>query len=122
MTDSQLQITVAFVTEVISIGIVALATRGILLLNARPLFLMDNPGQPYQWRHIADMNKGRQKQSCALDPVHITCPENILLRMYPEGFSAVIDASKYFHNIMLPNLDEENIFMGLIHPDTGYHY
>jgi hypothetical protein len=66
------------------------------------------------------MKKGIQHQSCAVDPVHITCPEDILPCMYPSGFPSIIDASKYFH--MFLTLDEERQFMGLIHPDTGDHY
>jgi hypothetical protein len=50
----------------------------------------------------------------------MTCPEDILPRMYPGGFSSVIDASKFFH--MFLTVDEELRFMGLIHPDTGDHY
>jgi hypothetical protein len=48
------------------------------------------------------------------------CPEDILPRMYPGGFSSVIDASKFFH--MFLTVDEERQFVGLIHPDTGDHY
>jgi hypothetical protein len=66
------------------------------------------------------MQKGNQTQSCAADPVHMTCPEEILPRMYPGVFSSVMDASKLFP--MLLTVDEERKFMGLIHPDTGYYY
>jgi hypothetical protein len=40
--------------------------------------------------------------------------------MYSGVFSSVIDASKFFH--MFLTLDEERKFMGIIHPDTRYHY
>jgi hypothetical protein len=66
------------------------------------------------------MKKGHQKKSFAADPVHMTCPEDILPRMYPGGFSSVIDASKFFHIFL--TVDEERQFMGLIHPDTGDLY
>jgi hypothetical protein len=66
------------------------------------------------------MSKGHQHKSCASDPVHMTCPEDILPIMYPGGFSSFIDASKFFH--MFLTVDEERQFMGLIHPDTGDHY
>jgi hypothetical protein len=66
------------------------------------------------------MKKGHQNQSCASDPVYMTCPEDILSRMYPGGFSSFIDASKLFH--MFLTVDEERKFMGLIHPDIGDHY
>jgi hypothetical protein len=50
----------------------------------------------------------------------MTCPEDILPRTYPGGFSSVVDASKLFH--MFLNVYEERQFMGLIHPDTGDLY
>jgi hypothetical protein len=105
MTESQLAIAVAFVTELVSLGVLALVPQGVLLMNACPLFLVAKPGQPDQWRCIADMKKGHKNKSCASDPVHMTCPEDILPRMYPVGFSSVIDASKLFH--MFLTVDEE---------------
>jgi hypothetical protein len=120
MTESQLTIAVAFVTELISLGVLDLAPHAVLLMNMCPLFLVAKSGQPDQWRCIAYTKKGHQNQSCAEDPVPTTCPEVILPRMYPGGFSSVIDASKLFH--MFLTVDEERRFMGLIHPDTGDHY
>jgi hypothetical protein len=38
----------------------------------------------------------------------------------PWGFYTIIDASIFFH--MFLTVDSELKFMGLIHPDTGYHY
>jgi hypothetical protein len=66
------------------------------------------------------MKKGHQNKSCAADPMHMTCPEDILQRMYLGGFSSVIYASTFFH--MFLTVDEQHRYMGLIHPDTGYHY
>jgi hypothetical protein len=97
MTDSQLTISVAFATELISLGVLALVPHGVLLMNMCPLFLVAKPVQPYQWRCIADTSKQHQNQPCASDPVHMTFPEDILPWMYPGGFSSVIDASKFFH-------------------------
>jgi hypothetical protein len=65
------------------------------------------------------MKKGHHNQPFAADPVHMTCPEEILLRMYPGGFSSVIDASTFFH--MFLTVDEERKFIGIIHPETGDH-
>jgi hypothetical protein len=120
MNESQLKIAFAFVTELISLGILALVTHGVLLMNVFPLFLVSKPGQPYQWRCIVDKKKGNQHQSCASDQVHMTCPEDIIPRMYPGGFPSVIDASKFFH--MFLTVVEERKFMVLIHPDTVYNY
>jgi hypothetical protein len=65
MTESQLAIDVAFVTKLISLGVLALVPHGVLLMNVSPLFLVAKPGQPYQWRCIADMTNGHQNKSCA---------------------------------------------------------
>jgi hypothetical protein len=120
MTESQLTIAVAFATELISLGVIDLVPHGVLFMNVCPLFLVAKLGQPDHWICIEDMKKGHQNQSCAADPVHMTCPEDILPWMYPGGFSSVIDASKFFH--MFLTLDEERKFMGLINPDTGDHH
>jgi hypothetical protein len=120
MTESQLAIAVVFVTELISLGFLALVPQGVLLMNACPLFLVAKPGQPDQWRCIAETKKGHQNKSCAANSVHMACPEDILPRMYPGGFSSVIDASKFFH--MLLTVDEERQFMGLIYPEIGDLY
>jgi hypothetical protein len=48
MTESQLTIAVAFVTELISLGVLALVPHGVLLMNACPLFLVAKTGQPDQ--------------------------------------------------------------------------
>jgi hypothetical protein len=82
MTESQLTISVAFVTELINLGVLALVPLGVLLMNVSPLVLVSKPGQPDQWRYIADLKKVHQNQSCAADPVHMTCPEDIIPRMY----------------------------------------
>jgi hypothetical protein len=66
------------------------------------------------------MKKGHQNQAFAEDPVYMTCPEDIIPRIYPGFFPSFIDASTFFH--MFLNVDEERSFMGLIHPDTGDHY
>jgi hypothetical protein len=116
VTETQLTIAVAFVTELISLGVLALVFQCLLLMNVCPLFLVAKPGQPDQWRCIADMKKGHQRKSCAADPLHMTCPGYILPRMYPGGFSSVIDASTLFH--MFLTVDEERHIMGIINPDT----
>jgi hypothetical protein len=75
MTDSQINIAVAFVTALISLGVLDLVPHGVLLLNTCPLFLVAKPGQQDQWRCISDMKKGHQHQSGTEYPVHTTCPE-----------------------------------------------
>jgi hypothetical protein len=84
MTESQLKIVVAFMTELISLGVLALVPHPPRL-NACPILLGAKPGHLDQWRCIADMKKGHHNQYCAADPVHMTCPEDILPHMYPGG-------------------------------------
>jgi hypothetical protein len=43
--------------------------------------LVAKPGQPDQWRCIAEMKKENQNKSCTADPVHMTCPKDILPRI-----------------------------------------
>jgi hypothetical protein len=50
MTESQLAIAVDFVTELISLGVLAAVPHGVLLMNVCPLFVVAKPGQPDQWR------------------------------------------------------------------------
>jgi hypothetical protein len=69
MTESQITISVAFVTELISLGVLALVLHGFPLMNVYPLFSVAKPVQPYQWICIADMKNGHQNQSCTSDPV-----------------------------------------------------
>jgi hypothetical protein len=64
--------------------------------------------------------EGTPKPIMCSIPITHDLPEDILPRMYPEGFSSVIDASTFF--LMFLTVDEERRFMGLIHPDTGDHY
>jgi hypothetical protein len=61
MTECQLTVTVAFVTELIILGVLALVPHGVLLMNLCPVFLVAKSGQPYQWRCIAYMKKGHKK-------------------------------------------------------------
>jgi hypothetical protein len=112
MTESQFTIAIAFVTRLISLGVLALIPHGVLLMNVCPLFLVATPGKQYQWRCIAYTTKGHQHKSCTSDPVHMTCPDDTLPRMYPGGFSSVIDVSKFFHIFL--TVDEERQLMGLI--------
>jgi hypothetical protein len=62
LTESQLAISVAFVTELISLIVLALSPQGVLLMNVCTLFLVAKPGQPYQWKCIVDMRKGHKNK------------------------------------------------------------
>jgi hypothetical protein len=60
MTESQLKIAVAFVTELIIVVVLGLVPQGVVLVNVCPLVLVAKPGQPDQWKCIADMKKGHR--------------------------------------------------------------
>ena len=84
------------------------------------LFTADKPAQPGQKRCIADALRGGQNDCCCADPVHLPTPQDILPHLYPGGYSAVIDASKYFHCFL--TREDERPHLGLVHPKTGKHY
>ena len=85
-----------------------------------PLFLVPKPGQEGQWKCIADGKAGGQNIVCVNDPMHLLQPTDILPWLYPGGFSAIIDASKYFH--MFKTKPDEWKYLGVVHPKTGKFY
>ena len=82
-----------------------------------PLFTVPKPGQPGQWRCIADMKSGGQNYHIGKDPVHLPEATRILEQLYMGGWSAVVDASKFFHNF--PTHPKDHPHLGCIHPRTG---
>jgi hypothetical protein len=52
ITDSQLTIAVAFVTELIRLGVIALVPYGVMIMNVCLLFLVAKPVKPDHWRCI----------------------------------------------------------------------
>jgi hypothetical protein len=120
MSDAERIIGGQFVDELISLGVLEAVPPHDPNLNTCPLFLVPKPGQPGQYRCIADMKRGGQNTCCGADPCHMTSPSDILPHIYTHGFSAVIDLAKYFH--MFLTLPEERRFMGVCHPCTGLHY
>ncbi len=103
MTPDQVKVVEKFVEELISLGVVRKATRK--LRRVCPIFVVPKPGQPGQWRCIADMKRGGQNECCSLDPIYLPTSEDILPHLYTGGWSSVADASKYFHNY--PTLENE---------------
>jgi hypothetical protein len=104
-----------FVDELISLGVLQPAKEE--LLGNCPLFCVDKPLQPGEKRCIADMKRGGQNACIGKDPVYLTQKRTILAQLYANGWSAVADASKQFHNF--PTLPEERKYLGCIHPITG---
>jgi hypothetical protein len=70
-TIEQLSTTEGFVDELIALRVLDAVPEGTSLLSTCPLFLVPKPGQPVQWRCIADMKKGGQNAVCTSDPVYL---------------------------------------------------
>lgn len=98
MMEEQVDIVAKFIDELWSIGVFELMLEGQEMKGNAPLFMVPKPGQPGQCRVIAKMKNGGQKDHIGKDPVH--CPQagGILERLYIRGWSAIVDASKFFHN------------------------
>ena len=118
LTPEQAEVVATFIEELIALGIVKEATRA--LRRVCPIFVVEKPGQPGQWRCIADMKSGGQNEFCSLDPIFMPSVHDILPHLYNGGWSAIADASKYFHNYK--TLPSEQDLIGLIHPISGKHY
>ena len=117
LTEEQIRVVGEFVDELKSLGVVRTADRP--LRRVCPIFVVPKPGQPGQWRCIADMRRGGQNSCCSLDPIYLPSSRDILPHLYEGGWSAVADASKYFHNYL--TLPQERDLIGIIHPVTGEH-
>jgi hypothetical protein len=63
-----------------------------------PLFCLPKPGQPGQWRVLSDMKRGGQNKCIGVDPTVFPKTGVILDQLYAGGYSAVVDASKFFYN------------------------
>lgn len=117
LTPEQVLVVEEFINELMDLGVVRKATRP--LRRVCPIFVVEKPGQPGQWRCIADMRRGGQNDCCGLDPIYLPTSRDILPHLYSQGWSGVADASKYFHNY--PTMDNERDLIGIIHPTTGEH-
>jgi hypothetical protein len=118
MDDSERKIAGKFVDELESLGILAEA-QGELKANCA-LFCVDKgPKQPDEKRCIADMKKGGQNACIGKDPTFLVRSEDILSHLYPGGWTAIADASKYFHNYKTH--PDEHLLLGCIHPVSGKH-
>jgi len=117
MTAEQADIATEFIDELWRIGVFELIPEGSEMRANAPLFTVPKPGQPGQWRVIADMKNGGQNDHIGKDPVHLPRAERILEKLYTGGWSAIVDASKFFHNF--PTHPRDRPYLGCIHPKTG---
>ena len=98
MDKSGLEATIEFVDELILLGVFREIYEGMRILSNAPLFVVPKPGQPGQWRCIADMKTGGQNECIGADPCFLPRSGYILEELYAGEFSAVVDLYKYFHN------------------------
>ena len=71
MTAEQQEIATEFIDELWHIGVLELIPDDCDLKANAPLFTVAKPGQPGQWRCIADMKSGGQNAHIGKDPVHL---------------------------------------------------
>ena len=116
MDKDQQKVAEDFVEELVSLGTLAPLGEGEVVSTA-PLFCIPKEGQPGQWRVIADMLRGGQNGCIANDPVYLPRHLHILAGMYEGGFSASVDASKFFYQF--PTHPEDRPFLGIRHPKTN---
>jgi hypothetical protein len=119
MTADQLEIAEEFIVELVSLAVL-IKVDGEYLKTNTPTFCLPKPGQPGQWRVLADMKKGRQNEAMAADPTVFPKTLYILHQMYHGGYSMVIDASKYFYNF--PTVPAERCYLGVISTKTKKAY
>jgi hypothetical protein len=119
MTEEQIDLATAFIDELESIGVFEAIPKGSTMKANCPLFAVPKPGQPGQWRIIADMKNGGQNVHIGKDPVHLPRARGVLEKLYAGGWSAIVDASKFFHNF--PTHPGDRPYLGCIHPRTGKH-
>ena len=117
MDETQKEVAVEFVEELMELGVLQPLPEGEEVLSTAPLFCVPKEGQPGQWRVIADMLRGGQNGCIGSDPVILPRVTHILDSLYTEGWSAVVDASKFFYQF--PTAREDRPYLGIIHPGTG---
>ena len=79
---------------------------------------MCKEGQPGEWRVIADMLRGGQNEFMGNDPVFLPMTAHILDQMYTGGYSAMVDASKFFYQFPITH-PENRPYLGA--PSPGHH-
>ena len=107
-----------FVDELEALGVLEEA-KGELKANCA-LFCVDKgPKQPDKKRCIGDMKEGGHNGCIRKDPPFLVQLDNILPHLYPGGWTAIADASKYFHNYKTH--PKEHLYLGCIHLVTNKH-
>jgi hypothetical protein len=120
MTDEQRQIAGEFVDELVALRVLQEPPPGQSTISNAPLFILPKEGQPGQWRCIANLLEGGQNSVVGNDPVFLPRVSHILPQLYTGGYSAVVDASKFFNQFS--TCPTERKYLGMIHPITGRIY
>jgi hypothetical protein len=120
MDSEQLAVAAGFVDELLDLHILLSFAEGKAFLMNAPLFVVPKEGQEGEWRVIADMLRGGQNSCMGSDPVFLPRTSHILDQMYQGGYSAVVDASKFFYQFTTH--PDDRPFLGLLHPTTGVMY
>ncbi len=110
--EEQIVIGEEFLNELVSLGTLVQVTADEIVANG-PLFCLPKPGQPGQWRILSDMRQGGQNEAIGADPTVFPKSGSILEQMYTGGWSAVIDASKFFYQFLTQK--DERKYLGCIH-------
>jgi hypothetical protein len=119
MTSEQFTIAEEFIVKLVGLGILLEVDKDYIKANA-PTFRLPKPGQPGQWRVLADKKKGRQNEAIGADPTVFSKTMYILDQMYHGGYTCVIDASKYFYNFS--TAPSERCYLGVISSKMGKSY
>ena len=119
MDEDERKVACTFVADLLKIGAFRQLRQGERLWSNAPIFCVPKPGQPGEYRVIADCKKGGQNAHIGGDPVYLNRPLHILEQMYTGGFSAVVDASKFFYQF--PVRPEDQMFFGVVDPGNGEH-
>ena len=117
MDAEQRLVAIDFFDELVDLSIVEESASPEGIRATTPLFVLPKDGQPGQWRVIANMKEGGQNDVSVNDPVYLNRPVHILEQMYEGGWSAVVDASKFFYQFRTNPRDHP--YLGCIHPHTG---
>lgn len=117
MDEEQLRIAVQFVDELLDIGALGRLPDERPIKTTTPLFCVPKPGQPGQWRVIANMLDGGQNEVVGTDPVYLPRVTHILDQMYTGGYTAIVDASKFFYQF--DTHPDDRPWLGLVHPLSG---
>lgn len=83
-----------FVDELLNIGALGCLPEEQPIKITMLLFCVPKPGQPGQWRVIANMQVGGQNETVGMDLVYLPWVTHIFNQMYIGSYTAIVDALK----------------------------